>query len=69
MIKTHLISDNADSCNGDSGGPIVSYNFFNSDLRLVQTGIVSFGPKDCGSKPGVYTKITSHLKWILDHAQ
>lgn len=30
------------------------------------TGIVSFGPLNCGADgiPGVYTKVSSFLKWI-----
>ena len=48
-------------------------------MRLVQTpdspwyqehliGVVSFGPRFCGTKgvPGVYTRVNSYLKWILD---
>lgn len=47
-----------DSCNGDSGGPLMGRV---SNARIPHTvlvGIVSFGPKNCGTKdiPGVYTR-------------
>ena len=53
-----------DSCNGDSGGPLmVSKN----DVRY-QIGVVSFGTGKripCGAGiPGVYTKVTKFLPWI-----
>ncbi|XP_077571193.1 granzyme K-like [Stigmatopora nigra] len=47
----------ADTCNGDSGGPLVCKN--------VLVGITSFGPKMCGTKPGVYTFLsTKQLDWV-----
>ncbi len=49
-----------DSCEGDSGGPLIA-----GDSGLRQVGIVSFG-KGCGQKsfPGVYTRIDQYLDWI-----
>lgn len=60
--------NNKDSCPGDSGGPLQSAAFLYDDIRYVQYGIVSFGPKYCGLNgfPGVYTKVTYYMKWILD---
>merc|ERR1712176_944642 len=51
-----------DSCNGDSGGPIVKYNDGAPD---VQVGVVSFG-EGCGNKdyPGVYAKVSAVKGWI-----
>ncbi|KAJ1209982.1 hypothetical protein NDU88_005351 [Pleurodeles waltl] len=48
-----------DTCNGDSGGPLIC----NRELR----GITSFGPTQCGTagKPSVYTLLTDdYLNWI-----
>lgn len=49
-----------DACGGDSGGPLL----VNNQL----SGIVSFGPSDCGSElPGVYSSISYFSDWIEDH--
>ena len=39
-----------DSCSGDSGGPLLSYEGVNdfADVKYLR-GIVSFGAKKCGS--------------------
>ncbi|KAM3956367.1 phenoloxidase-activating enzyme-like [Aphomia sociella] len=57
---------NRDSCKLDSGGPLMIANENEHICELV--GIVSFGPWPCGSEgtPGVYTKVFSHLPWILN---
>lgn len=48
------------SCSGDSGGPLViAYNG-----AFVQVGIVSWGVRDCGSVPGVYS-LTSAAHDVL----
>jgi len=63
-----------DSCNGDSGGPMV-INIFNKqnkkllsnngESHWIQVGIVSFGPTACGEAlPGVYTRVSSYMDWI-----
>nr|QYL00320.1 pro-phenoloxidase activating protein I [Holotrichia parallela] len=50
-----------DSCNGDSGGPLLKSR---SD-RFYLEGIVSFGA-DCGTQgwPGIYTKVSKYRDWI-----
>jgi len=59
-----------DSCRGDSGGPLMSLD---QTDRLnpfwYLAGVVSFGPSPCGQAgwPGVYTRIGSHVDWILEH--
>lgn len=58
-----------DSCGGDSGGPMQNVETYNDDLRYVQFGVVSFGPKLCGleNSPGVYTSVRQYLDWILNN--
>lgn len=57
-----------DSCSGDSGGPLMVEDEINDVYRIVQYGIVSYGPLQCGSLfPGVYTNVSSYVKWILDN--
>lgn len=46
-----------DSCNGDSGGPLIANN--------VLVGIVSWGGK-CGVNAGVYTRVSYVLDYIHD---
>ncbi|XP_064096496.1 proclotting enzyme-like, partial [Macrobrachium nipponense] len=55
-----------DTCGGDSGGPLT----VEEDGRHVLVGITSFG-QGCGKKgyPGVYTRVTALLDWILEHTQ
>ncbi|CAG7834221.1 unnamed protein product [Allacma fusca] len=59
-----------DSCKGDSGGPLMA-NVFNGragSSRTWQFGVVSYGPKECGTTiPAVYTRVSYFLPWILDH--
>ncbi|XP_066995230.2 phenoloxidase-activating factor 3 [Anabrus simplex] len=56
-----------DSCKGDSGGPLIEAGSINNDNRFVIKGLVSFGPRVCGSenKPGVYTRVSAFTDWIL----
>lgn len=58
-------SNGRDSCAGDSGGPLMSLD----NVKMVQFGIVSFGPKPCAiqGSPGVYTKVQAYMDWILDN--
>ncbi|KAM8712357.1 hypothetical protein ACLKA7_012814 [Drosophila subpalustris] len=54
-----------DSCNGDSGGPLLYVDVFKGQQRFVQFGIVSFGSRTCGDgNPGVYTNVGSYTPWI-----
>jgi hypothetical protein len=55
-----------DSCNGDSGGPLMLPG---SDNSFDLVGIVSFGSTaGCaqGEYPGVYTRVSRYLDWIVD---
>ena len=58
-----------DSCDGDSGGPLIKPGEVNSRPRYVQFGIVSFGPRSCGIRgfPAVYTRISFYMDWILSN--
>uniref|UniRef100_A0A0A9YLH9 Venom protease n=2 Tax=Lygus hesperus TaxID=30085 RepID=A0A0A9YLH9_LYGHE len=53
-----------DSCRGDSGGPLM----FKNDTTYFLIGVVAFGSA-CGieGSPGVYTRITSHLDWLIEN--
>lgn len=56
-----------ESCNGDSGGPLMVPGALGS---LIQIGIVSWGPDGaCGETtlPAVYTSVAFHESWIHAH--
>ena len=53
----------ADSCKGDSGGPMVFQAKSGEPWTLI--GIVSFGDVKCGSgKAGIYTDVRQYMDWI-----
>ncbi|CAG0878650.1 unnamed protein product [Darwinula stevensoni] len=58
-----------DSCKGDSGGPLVVLRPQEGHAQYFLIGVVSFGTPFCGNvdAPGVYTRITHYLDWILEH--
>ncbi|XP_052902958.1 CLIP domain-containing serine protease B4-like [Anopheles moucheti] len=59
-----LGSPGKDTCNGDSGGPLMKP--IKSHHYVV--GIVSFGPQKCGSGiPAVYTRVDKYYDWIVSH--
>ncbi|XP_065079919.1 kallikrein-8-like [Ochlerotatus camptorhynchus] len=55
----------ADNCEGDSGGPL---QYFGNKGYVIH-GVVSWGLASCGkeSAPGVYTKVSQYLNWIIDN--
>ncbi|XP_058467406.1 CLIP domain-containing serine protease B4-like [Malaya genurostris] len=58
--------DGRDTCNGDSGGPLMKEVALQG--RFYLAGLVSFGPKRCGEQlPGVYTKVEGYYKWIVSN--
>lgn len=58
------------SFNLDSGGPLMALD---SSIRnkayWYLAGVVSLGPSPCGQQgwPGVYTRASSYVDWILEH--
>ncbi|XP_064542286.1 serine protease grass-like [Drosophila montana] len=67
--KSQLCAGNLgkDSCNGDSGGPLLYLSEYNENQRYVQFGIVSYGSPSCGNGyPAVYTNVGSYMRWIAD---
>ncbi|XP_063597281.1 trypsin epsilon-like [Penaeus indicus] len=59
-------SNNKDACQGDSGGPLV---VLESD-SYTQIGVVSWGI-GCAEAdyPGIYTRVSSYMRWIKDNTQ
>lgn len=57
--------DKADNCHGDSGGPLQYFG----RTGFVIYGIVSYGVASCGTEaePGIYTKVSHYLDWIIDN--
>ncbi|CAG9837834.1 unnamed protein product [Diabrotica balteata] len=60
------VSAGEDSCNGDSGGPMMWKRKESKDKYFL-IGVVSYGLKKCGTGPAVYTNVPYFLKWILDN--
>lgn len=58
-----------DSCSADSGGPLMFFDQIKASHVLA--GIVSFGPRNCGTAglPGVYTKVEHYIDWIIDNME
>jgi len=53
----------ADSCSGDSGGPLMVQE--DEENKMYLRGVVSFGTRKCGKGfPGVYTDISYYIDWI-----
>ncbi|XP_014270297.3 trypsin isoform X1 [Halyomorpha halys] len=61
-ICAGFISGGVDTCNGDSGGPLLQIN---SSGNYFVKGITSFG-HGCGirNNPGVYTDVSKYIPWI-----
>ncbi|CAL1274367.1 unnamed protein product [Larinioides sclopetarius] len=65
MICAGIPEGGIDSCEGDSGGPLLRE--FRRD-RWALVGVVSFGFK-CGEPgfPGIYTRVANYLPWITEY--
>lgn len=55
-----------DTCNGDSGGPLMFQDIVNGRPVYFVAGIVSFGPSLCGVEgwPAIYTRVGAFIDWI-----
>ncbi|KAJ3648510.1 hypothetical protein Zmor_020308 [Zophobas morio] len=56
-------ADGRDACISDSGGPLLWHDDYSGKLELV--GIISFGLACATDKPGVNTRVTAFLPWIV----
>ncbi|XP_056635214.1 CLIP domain-containing serine protease HP8-like [Diorhabda sublineata] len=59
--------DGKDTCEGDSGGPVMQEIKVDNEYRFHSLGVVSFGSSKCGEAPAIYTNVRAYLKWILDN--
>ncbi|KAJ8681368.1 hypothetical protein QAD02_017155 [Eretmocerus hayati] len=60
---------NGDSCDGDSGDPLIQIDYSDLDQPRFQiVGIVSMGPRNCGTRglAGIYTKVYDYVPWIYE---
>ncbi|XP_043642075.1 serine protease grass [Drosophila teissieri] len=55
--------EDRDTCEGDSGGPMVTKVDFDGVKRVLQLGIVSAGLKSCEGL-GIYTYVPNYVNWI-----
>lgn len=55
-----------DSCDGDSGGPLMYERTYKNHQYYYAAGVVSFGAQKCGTpgNPAVYTNVFLYLSWI-----
>ena len=64
MNKLFLLGQ--DSCNGDSGGPLIGR--FEAQGTMYLSGVVSFGTPTCGiGFPGVYIDAEEYMPWIKEN--
>ncbi|XP_041358831.1 transmembrane protease serine 9-like [Gigantopelta aegis] len=54
--------NNTDTCSGDSGGGLIC----RSNGKQEVTGVISFGPKECGQALSFFTRVSSYVKWIRE---
>ncbi|XP_077300207.1 phenoloxidase-activating factor 3-like [Arctopsyche grandis] len=63
-------SRKTDSCNGDTGGPLMMINDINGVSMVVQYGVVDLGNSDCDDEVfAVFTNILLYMDWILDQLE
>ncbi|XP_046387198.1 venom serine protease-like [Ischnura elegans] len=55
--------EGSDACQSDSGGPILWLDRTSGRIHLL--GVISYGVSCGGSAPGVNTRVTSYLDWIV----
>ncbi|KAJ8934226.1 hypothetical protein NQ314_013504 [Rhamnusium bicolor] len=59
--------NSTDSCNGDSGGPVMLEVNFNFEFVTHLVGIISYGFGECGNGPSVSTFVPYYIDWINDN--
>eukprot|EP01023_Acetabularia_acetabulum_P027457 TRINITY_DN26009_c0_g1_i12.p1 TRINITY_DN26009_c0_g1~~TRINITY_DN26009_c0_g1_i12.p1 ORF type:complete len:534 (-),score=57.30 TRINITY_DN26009_c0_g1_i12:2516-4117(-) len=63
-------NESSDTCDGDSGGPIILADQDGNPEKDVLIGISSWGLGQCGvfetQQPGVYTNVSQYEQWIRD---
>uniref|UniRef100_F6S741 Peptidase S1 domain-containing protein n=3 Tax=Ciona intestinalis TaxID=7719 RepID=F6S741_CIOIN len=66
MICAGRLRGGADTCAGDSGGPLMCQRC--STCSWYIAGITSYGTANCGAsgRPGVYTKVLAYEPWIRE---
>ncbi|CAH1275574.1 unnamed protein product [Diabrotica balteata] len=60
------MKDGHDTCDGDSGGPVMKELKVDEIYRYYIMGVVSYGYPNCGEAPAIYTNVRYFLNWILD---
>ncbi|XP_038109445.1 uncharacterized protein LOC119765015 isoform X2 [Culex quinquefasciatus] len=61
--------EKADTCEGDSGGPLQVKLMHNMRETPFIVGVTSFGLPCSPENPGVYTRVASYVDWIVDTMQ
>lgn len=58
-----------DTCNSDSGGPLMYTTNTTGVNLLYQIGVTSYGLYCASSSPSVNTKVAAYLDWIINEAR
>ncbi|CAH0558766.1 unnamed protein product [Brassicogethes aeneus] len=56
--------DGKDTCNGDSGGPLMLGKIQGSNIVNFLIGITSYGFNNCGTRPSFFSFVPEYLDWI-----
>ena len=74
-VSIYLIAANpgvkSGTCKGDSGGPLMKFEFLNGETIMVQTGVLHGALESCVNAefPAIFNRISSTVtyNWILDN--
>ncbi|KAJ8945839.1 hypothetical protein NQ318_009579 [Aromia moschata] len=61
------LGNGVDSCNGDSGGPLMQEEYSNSEFVTYVMGVISYGFGECGTGPSVNTYVPYYTDWIKEN--
>ena len=64
VVKTLSDTCTQAPCRGDSGGPVIVED---TDGDIV-AGLTSYGTRNCGELPAVFTRVSAYEQWIKDEA-